>query len=106
MSGIELGFKSFVFESRQSQLLTQLIRASLVRMLNRLLAINLRVERGELIFQLALLLLLLVSHRFGDVNATTIERVQKYTRFSAFSIGQSFGKIVLLYEQIRHREKR
>src|SRR5687767_4374752 len=103
MSGIEIDLKGFQVEARLFQFRFQLSEASLVRLRAELFAVNLRVERLELMVELALLLLLLAGHSFGDADPPPGESVDEDTGPGAFGIGQGFTRLILSDEQLNHR---
>src|SRR5262249_28213159 len=70
MSSIETGLKCFKVEAGFLELGVKLPEPIRVCLLALLFSINLGVERNELVVELALLLDLRASHRFGDADTT------------------------------------
>src|SRR5262249_31618463 len=70
VSGIEIGLKRFEVEPGFLQLSVELLEPILVCLPALLFPIDLGIERNELAVELALLLDLRASHRFGDVDTT------------------------------------
>src|SRR5690349_23753838 len=102
MCSVKAGLECLVIESHFLQLSFEIVETSGIRLRALSLARNLRVERNEPIIESAFLLLLVSGHGFVDIDAATVEHVEQYAGFGAFSVGERRAGLVLSHEQLDH----